>query len=181
MSAPESPTSADQALSSLMGAILNVPAPLIQAAPVQRNGDGYWTHPAHPEFEEGQDAEASAWFNAQQLQTHIAYLEARPRTTPPWWRTGAISAIPTSAPGSRPAPMATAGSSCPSMTLKTGGRFAYGCDMPPSWAEGVRHECVPMQGESRRVDGREKHPCHARFHAWRRRIRHALARGNRAS
>lgn len=51
-------------------------APQIQAAPVQRDSDGYWTHPAHPEFEEGQDVEAAAWFNAQQLEHQIAYLES---------------------------------------------------------------------------------------------------------
>ncbi|QKQ51449.1 hypothetical protein FOC81_31965 [Achromobacter denitrificans] len=55
---------------------MNVPAALIQAAPIQRDSDGYWTHPAHPEFEEGQNAEAAAWFKAQQLETHIAYLES---------------------------------------------------------------------------------------------------------
>ena len=51
-------TSPDAALGNLLGAALNVPAPLIQAAPVERDSDGYWTHPAHPEFGEGQDAEA---------------------------------------------------------------------------------------------------------------------------
>ncbi|MDF3851394.1 hypothetical protein [Achromobacter denitrificans] len=74
--APKTSTTPDEALSSLLRAALNVPAALIQAAPIQRDSDGYWTHPAHPEFEEGQDAEATAWFKAQQLETHIAYLES---------------------------------------------------------------------------------------------------------
>lgn len=52
------------------------------AAPVERDSDGYWTHPAHPEFEEGQDAEAAAWFNAQKLQTHLAYLEGEAEDHP---------------------------------------------------------------------------------------------------
>lgn len=75
-------TSADEALSNLMGAALNVPAPLIQAAPVQRDSDGYWTHPAHPDFEEGQDAEAAEWFKAQQLEYLIVYLESEAEDHP---------------------------------------------------------------------------------------------------
>lgn len=89
MTAPQSHTSPDDALSSLMGAALNVPAALIQATPVQRDSDGYWTHPAHPEFEEGQHAEAAAWFDAQQLETDIAYLESEPDDHPAhinYWR-----------------------------------------------------------------------------------------------
>ena len=82
MNAPAPKTSPDAALGNLMGAALNVPIPLIQAAPVQRDSDGYWTHPAHTEFEEGQGAEAAAWFKAQQLQTHIAYLESEPEDHP---------------------------------------------------------------------------------------------------
>ncbi len=82
MNTPAPETSPDAALGSLLGAALNVPAPLIQAAPVERDSDGYWTHPAHPEFEEGQDAEAAAWFKAQQLQTHIAYLESEAEDHP---------------------------------------------------------------------------------------------------
>lgn len=74
--APKTNTTPDEALSSLLGAALNVPAPLIQAAPVQRDSDGYWAHPAHPEFEEDQDAEAAAWFNAQQLEHQIVCLES---------------------------------------------------------------------------------------------------------
>lgn len=76
MTAPETSTTPDEALSSLLGAAFDVPPRQIQAAPVQRDSDGYWTHPAHPEFEEGQNAEAAAWFKAQQLETHIAYLES---------------------------------------------------------------------------------------------------------
>lgn len=79
---PKATTAPDEALSSLMGAALNVPIPLIQAAPVQRDSEGYWTHPAHPNFEEGQSAEAAAWFDAQQLQTHIAYLESEAEDHP---------------------------------------------------------------------------------------------------
>ncbi|WP_223308509.1 hypothetical protein [Achromobacter xylosoxidans] len=48
----------------------------LDAAPVERDSDGYWTHPALPAFGEGQEAEAAAWSNDQQLQTHIAYLES---------------------------------------------------------------------------------------------------------
>lgn len=55
---------------------------LLQAAPVRRDSEGYWTHPAHPEFEEGQDAEAAAWFKAQQLQTDVAYLESEAEDHP---------------------------------------------------------------------------------------------------
>lgn len=55
---------------------------LIQAAPVQRDSDGYWTHPAHPEFEESQSVEAAEWFKAQQVQTHTAYLESEAEDHP---------------------------------------------------------------------------------------------------
>lgn len=54
----------------------------IQAAPVQRDGEGYWTHPAYPPFDEGQGAEAAAWFKAQQLETSIAYLESESEEHP---------------------------------------------------------------------------------------------------
>lgn len=57
-------------------------AHLIQAAPVQREEDGYWTHPAYPPFDEGQAVEAAAWFKAQQLETSIAYLESEPEEHP---------------------------------------------------------------------------------------------------
>ena len=80
--APNTTTAPDEALSSLMGAALNVPIPLIQAAPVQRDSEGYWTHPAHPEFEESQSAEAAEWFKAQRVKTHIAYLESEAEDHP---------------------------------------------------------------------------------------------------
>lgn len=82
MNGPQSETSPDEALSSLLGAAFDVPPPQIQAAPVQRDSDGYWTHPAHPEFDESQNAEAAAWFKTQQLETHIAYLESEPEDHP---------------------------------------------------------------------------------------------------
>lgn len=75
-------TSPDAALGNLLGAALSVPAPLIQPAPVERDSDGYWTHPAHPAFEEGQHAEAFEWLDAQQLETDIAYLESEAEDHP---------------------------------------------------------------------------------------------------
>lgn len=48
----------------------------IQPAPVKRDADGYWTHPAFPSFDEGQSAAASAWYKSQQLETSVAYLES---------------------------------------------------------------------------------------------------------
>ncbi|AUT49242.1 hypothetical protein [Achromobacter sp. AONIH1] len=54
----------------------------LQAAPVERDSDGYWTHPAHPAFEEGQHAEAFEWLDAQQLETDIAYLESEAEDHP---------------------------------------------------------------------------------------------------
>lgn len=48
----------------------------IQPAPVQRDGDGYWTHPAFPSFDEGQSDAATAWYKSQRLETCIAYLES---------------------------------------------------------------------------------------------------------
>lgn len=82
MNTPAPKTSPDEALSNLMGAALNVPAPLIQPAPVQRDSDGYWTHPAHPDVEEGLSADMVAWFKAQQLESRIAYLESEPPEHP---------------------------------------------------------------------------------------------------
>jgi hypothetical protein len=48
----------------------------IQPAPIMRDADGYWTHPEFPSFDEGQSADASAWFKSQRLETRIAYLES---------------------------------------------------------------------------------------------------------
>lgn len=67
-------------LNTRLPAISN--APPIQAAPVQRDSDGYWMHPAHPSFDEDQDEQASAWFAAQQLEYHVAYLESEPEDHP---------------------------------------------------------------------------------------------------
>lgn len=54
----------------------------IQPAPVQRDSEGYWTHPAHPAFQESQHAEAHAWVDAQRLETSIAYLESEAEDHP---------------------------------------------------------------------------------------------------
>ncbi|CAB3858705.1 hypothetical protein LMG26788_02145 [Achromobacter pulmonis] len=54
----------------------------LQAAPVQRDSEGYWTHPAHPSFDEDQAEEARAWFGVQQLEYHIAYLESEAEDHP---------------------------------------------------------------------------------------------------
>ncbi|WP_312993338.1 hypothetical protein [Achromobacter animicus] len=47
----------------------------IYAAPVQRDEDGYWTHPNMPQFEESEAAKGRAWLAATGLETHVAYLE----------------------------------------------------------------------------------------------------------
>lgn len=54
----------------------------LQAATVQRDSDGYWTHPAHPFFDEDQAEEARAWFDAQPLEYRIAYLESEAEDHP---------------------------------------------------------------------------------------------------
>ena len=51
------------------------PAIAIHAAPVQRDEDGYWTHPSMPQFEETEAAKGRAWLAATGLETHVAYLE----------------------------------------------------------------------------------------------------------
>lgn len=48
---------------------------LIQAAPVQRDEDGFWFHPQMPSFDEGQEAEWKAWLAAQGLTTATGMLE----------------------------------------------------------------------------------------------------------
>ncbi|RIJ06069.1 hypothetical protein DXK93_01515 [Achromobacter sp. K91] len=47
----------------------------MNAAPVQRDDDGYWSHPSLPELDEGESAKATAWLEGAGLETHIAYLE----------------------------------------------------------------------------------------------------------
>ena len=43
--------------------------------PVHCCANGYWTHPDHPGFDEGQGEEAKAWFDAQQFEVCVEYLE----------------------------------------------------------------------------------------------------------
>ncbi len=50
-------------------------AVLIGPAEVQRDAEGWWTHPSIPEFDEGQEAEYRAWIKGQWLVTSFDLLE----------------------------------------------------------------------------------------------------------
>lgn len=49
---------------------------LIQPATVQRDENGYWTHPALPEFDEGDSAKCKEWQKAQGLEISHVCLES---------------------------------------------------------------------------------------------------------
>ena len=49
---------------------------LIQPAPVERDVNGYWSHPGVPEFDEGSVSEAAAWTTAQGLELTSVHLES---------------------------------------------------------------------------------------------------------
>jgi len=48
---------------------------LLQPAPVERDSDGWWSHPGVPDFHEGQVAEYKAWLLAQSLEISYSSLE----------------------------------------------------------------------------------------------------------
>lgn len=50
-------------------------AAVIGPVAVDRDADGWWTHPHIPEFDEGQEDAYRAWIEAQGLVTNYALLE----------------------------------------------------------------------------------------------------------
>lgn len=48
---------------------------LLQPAPVERDSDGWWSHPGVPDFHEEQVAEYKAWLVAQGLEISYSSLE----------------------------------------------------------------------------------------------------------
>ena len=55
---------------------------LIGPVPVERDKDGWWSHPGLPDLDEGQDAEYKAWLAAQGLVTSHVSLEMEDLTHP---------------------------------------------------------------------------------------------------
>lgn len=55
---------------------------LIEAAPVVRDGDGWFWHPDMPEFEEGQEDELRAWLATQGLELTYSALDGEDDTHP---------------------------------------------------------------------------------------------------
>jgi hypothetical protein len=55
---------------------------LIGPVPVERDKDGWWSHPGLPDLDEGQDAEYKAWLVAQGLVTSHVSLEMEDLTHP---------------------------------------------------------------------------------------------------
>lgn len=53
-------------------------ATTIQALPVDRDSNGWWTHPGIPDFDEGQEKEYRAWLASQGLEVKHAMLEWEP-------------------------------------------------------------------------------------------------------
>lgn len=52
------------------------PGPHIAPAPVERDADGYWTHPAYPVLaDDDHNANGATWFKTHHLETSIALLE----------------------------------------------------------------------------------------------------------
>ena len=50
-------------------------ATMIQASPVVRDKDGWWSHPDIPEFDEGDEAKYRQWVSDQGLTTFYRMLE----------------------------------------------------------------------------------------------------------
>lgn len=48
---------------------------LIKPAEVQRDTEGYWSHPGIPEFEEGEEDKFKAWVDSQGLVLSVDHLE----------------------------------------------------------------------------------------------------------
>ncbi|MCY0910903.1 KTSC domain-containing protein [Massilia antarctica] len=55
---------------------------LIGPVPVERDADGWWSHPRIPAFDEGQEDAYRAWIKAQGLVTDYATLESEGCTHP---------------------------------------------------------------------------------------------------
>lgn len=49
---------------------------MIEAAPVVRDAEGWYSHPDIPDFDEGQEEEYRAWLAAQGLEITYSSLEA---------------------------------------------------------------------------------------------------------
>ena len=57
--------------------------PLIQPAPVERDAQGWWSHPGIPNFDEDMNA-WRAWIDAQGLDIKYKMLEDEPEEHPVW-------------------------------------------------------------------------------------------------
>lgn len=55
---------------------------LIHSVPVERDAEGYWSHPGLPDLNEGQEEEYRAWLAAQGLEIKYASLDDEDDTHP---------------------------------------------------------------------------------------------------